>query len=261
MTKILIIEDDQRTAFALSVRLKAYGYTTWVAGDGITGIKMAVCNKPDLIVLDVSLPGGDGFALARQFNQLPETRDMPVILATASHDAELLKKAVAVEAVGLLRKPYDADDLLTVVEHAFGLPPRRESGGPLQNNPRRTSHRTQKKILIVEDDPQVAMGLALRMKSAGFAPTIANDALSGIRFAMSIRPDLVLLDVLLPAGSGFAVAERIQTNIPTPTAIMFLTAGKSPELRAKARQLGAVDFFEKPYEAEALLAAIKQALA
>src|SRR5205814_650257 len=119
----------------------------------------------------------------------------------------------------------------------------------------------RKRILIVEDDRQIALGLALRMKAAGFDAAVANDALSGVRSAVNSQPDAVVLDISLPAGDGFAVAERIQANIPTPTPIIFLTASKRADFRQKARELGAVGFFEKPYEAEALLAAVRHAVA
>jgi CheY-like chemotaxis protein len=74
-------------------------------------------------------------------------------------------------------------------------------------------------------------------------------------------PALVLLDISMPAGDGFSVAEQIQTLIPTPTPIIFLTASKKPDFREKAKKLGAAGYFEKPYEAEELFGAIQQALA
>src|SRR5437867_12244764 len=113
---------------------------------------------------------------------------------------------------------------------------------------------------MVEDDQKVAWALAVRMKAAGFETTVANDALSGVRSAVNSQPDAVVLDISLPAGDGFAVAERIQANIPTPTPIIFLTASQRPEFRQRAQQLGAVGFFEKPYEAHALVAKLRQAL-
>jgi CheY-like chemotaxis protein len=68
----------------------------------------------------------------------------------------------------------------------------------------------------------------------------------------------VVLDISLPAGDGFAVAERIQANIPRPMPIIFLTASNRADFRQRAQELGAVAFFEKPYEPETLLATIRQ---
>jgi two-component system response regulator AdeR len=118
-----------------------------------------------------------------------------------------------------------------------------------------------KKILIVEDDQGIARALEVRLKSSGYKVAIAADALTGVNSALKFRPDLVLLDISLPAGSGFNVAERLQRLLATMTPFIFLTASKQPGLREKAKELGAVGFFEKPYEGEELLAAIRGAFA
>jgi len=263
MKKILIVEDDQKIAFALCVRLKAQGYAALMAGDGITAINMAVRDRPDLIIMDISLPAGNGFMLAERLRELPETRATPVIFATASHDPDLRKKAIDLGAMGLLRKPYDAESLLVLVKHALGpcdhVAPAASlnlSGQSLEKTKPRP-----KRILIVEDDEKVALALAVRMRAAGFHTTVANDAVSGLQSAVSSTPDAVVLDISLSAGDGFSVAEGIQANISTPLPIFFLTASKRPEFRQRARQLGATAFFEKPYEARVLVAAINRALA
>ena len=117
-----------------------------------------------------------------------------------------------------------------------------------------------KRVLIVEDDPKIAAALAVRLKNARYETLLAQDALSGVSTAVKMRPDLVLLDISMPAGSGFTVAERIQTLIPTATPIIFLTASRKASLREEAAKFGAVGYFEKPYNAEALLATIRQTL-
>ena len=117
-----------------------------------------------------------------------------------------------------------------------------------------------KNILIIEDDRKIAMALTLRIKSAGYEATTAYDTLSGVNAAIKNPPDLVLLDICLPVGNGFTVAEEIQTLVRTPIPINFITASKQPGFRQKASELGAAGYFEKPYEAEELLAAIQNAL-
>ena len=117
-----------------------------------------------------------------------------------------------------------------------------------------------KKILIVEDDTRIALALSHRVKQAGYETIVAYDALTGLNSAVKIRPDLVLLDISMPAGNGFAVAERIQALLPAPTPIIFMTASKQTGLVSKAEQMGAVGFFEKPYNPERLMDAMKRIL-
>jgi DNA-binding response OmpR family regulator len=262
MKTILIIEDDQRIATALSIRFKAQGYATWVAGDALAGINLAVRHRPDLILLDIALPGGNGFVLAEHFHTLPETRDTPILFATGSSDPELRSKVVAAGAAGLVRKPYQAETLLAVVEHVLQS---HEQGGSRASAQSARSDCSKKRhgpkrLLIVEDDERVAMALAVRMQAAGFETTVANDGIAGIRSAVATQPDAVVLDISLPAGDGFLVAERILTNVPTRLPIIFLTASKRPDFRERAQQLGAAGFFEKPYDAEALVSALNEAL-
>ena len=118
---------------------------------------------------------------------------------------------------------------------------------------------TMKRILIIEDDCKIAMALALRLKSAGHEATAAYDALTGVNAAVKNPPDLVLLDIGLPGGDGFTVAEKIQSLVRTPIPMIFITASKQPGFRQRANELGAAGYFEKPYEAEDLLAAIQDA--
>ena len=135
------------------------------------------------------------------------------------------------------------------------------SESPLCTSANSSRNEFMKKILIIEDDEKIAFALSVRLGAHGYPTWIARDGILGLSMAMGNQPDLVLMDIALPTGDGFTLAERIKSHVPTPTPIIFLTASKSPELRERAQQLGAAAFFEKPYEAEALLAAVKQALA
>jgi len=135
------------------------------------------------------------------------------------------------------------------------------SESPLCTSANSSGNEFMKKILIIEDDEKIAFALSVRLGAHGYPTWIARDGILGLSMAVGNQPDLVLMDIALPTGDGFTLAERIKSHVPTPTPIIFLTASKSPELRERAQQLGAAAFFEKPYEAEALLAAVKQALA
>ncbi|MEE8292598.1 MAG: response regulator [Candidatus Tectomicrobia bacterium] len=118
-----------------------------------------------------------------------------------------------------------------------------------------------KKILIVEDDKRIVMALNVRLRAQGYEVCAAYDAMLAMTLAMEHRPDLVLLDISMPGGDGFLVAERLQNSVVTSgVPIIFLTALKQEGLREKAMELGAEAFFEKPFESDELLAAIEAAL-
>jgi len=118
-----------------------------------------------------------------------------------------------------------------------------------------------KKILIVEDDKNIVMALNVRLRAAGYQVIIAFDAVMALGMALKHRPDLVLLDISMPGGNGFMVAERLQNSTLTAgVPMMFLTASKQPGFKERAQELGAVGFFEKPYEAQELLDAIAKVL-
>lgn len=119
MKKILIVEDDQKIAMALVIRLKANGYNASIAPDAIAGASQARVLKPDLILLDISLPGGDGFQLAETFLRMPETNGTPVIFITASKNPELMQKVMELGAIGLFEKPFDTEKLLGSIDDKF----------------------------------------------------------------------------------------------------------------------------------------------
>ena len=90
------------------------------------------------------------------------------------------------------------------------------------------------KILIVEDDAKILLSLTVRLRSAGHEVATAQDGVSGTAAAVKEKPDLVLLDVSMPAGDGFKVAERMQQNAATVgTPVIFMTASRKPGIRQR----------------------------
>ena len=112
-------------------------------------------------------------------------------------------------------------------------------------------------ILIVEDDPRILKALTIRLKSAGYHVVVAADGTSGVAAVVRHEPDLVLLDVSMPAGGGFFVAKNLARRpMMAGTPVIFITASRSPEIRRQAEQLGAAAFVEKPFKSEEILEVI-----
>lgn len=113
-----------------------------------------------------------------------------------------------------------------------------------------------KRILIIEDDPRIAAALKVRLTARGYDILTAGNGFEGLKLAMNSRPDLLLLDIMMPMGMGFSVAERLKAVDLGHIPIIFITASKRTGLRRTAAKLGAAGFFEKPYDAEELISAI-----
>src|SRR3984885_9070175 len=118
-----------------------------------------------------------------------------------------------------------------------------------------------KTVLLVDDDNVFLLTIGVRLKSMGYTVYTAKDAASAISVVRKTGPDVIVLDVSLPAGDGFLVAERLQNLIlSAATPIIFITASEKPGLRERAMKLGAVAFLAKPFDATTLADAIESAL-
>jgi DNA-binding response OmpR family regulator len=117
-----------------------------------------------------------------------------------------------------------------------------------------------KKILIVEDDKKLSLAWAVRLKSAGYDVSVSPDGFRGFTSAVTQKPDLILMDIWMPIGNGFAVAENLESVDLGDIPIIFTTASRKNGLWERAQQVGAAGFLEKPVTTEKLLATIAAAL-
>ena len=113
--KILIIEDEPDVARLLVIRLKNSNYDVVTADSGIQGIQTAHQEKPDLIILDLMLPAGDGLSVLDNLRMSSYLRFIPVVVLTGMQDEEYKKKVIAKGVDAYYDKPYDADQLLKTI--------------------------------------------------------------------------------------------------------------------------------------------------
>lgn len=110
--KVLFIEDERELVELLRLRLEAAGYLFSAAFDGEEGLKKAFQDKPGLILLDVIMPKIDGLVICRQLKSDPRTKDIPVVIVSASGRKDLPRRCVEAGADDFISKPFDADELL-----------------------------------------------------------------------------------------------------------------------------------------------------
>jgi two-component system phosphate regulon response regulator PhoB len=116
MQKILIVEDERDIADLVGFNLERAGFEVLKAHDGITGAEMAVQQRPSLIILDLMLPGKDGFGVFKEIRRDPRSRDIPVIMLTARAQTEDRIQGLEAGADDYLTKPFSPKELMLRVQ-------------------------------------------------------------------------------------------------------------------------------------------------
>jgi DNA-binding response OmpR family regulator len=113
--KIMIVDDDPDLRQGLSLRLRANQFDTFNVCDGYSAIAMAQKEKPHLIILDLGLPAGDGYAVLKSLQQYPALSSIPVIVLTARDPEGNERRTLESGAIAFFQKPADNEELLGVI--------------------------------------------------------------------------------------------------------------------------------------------------
>jgi len=123
--KILVVEDDDDLRLGYHVLLKANHYDTSFAADAISCMAEARKNPPDLVILDLGLPAGDGFVVMERFKAVPSLAGIPVVVVSGHDLHPNQERAIQAGAKAFLQKPVNSAELLAVIRKALGEPPQR----------------------------------------------------------------------------------------------------------------------------------------
>jgi DNA-binding response OmpR family regulator len=120
--KILIIDDERVSQLAIAAKLRSDGYCVVSAGDAVMATAIAKTEKPDLILLDVNLPGGDGITVMKRIASISSIALTPIIIMTAGDSPETQKRAFENGAVAFFQKPVNFDKLTEAIQKVLGAP-------------------------------------------------------------------------------------------------------------------------------------------
>ncbi len=126
--RILVSDDDRNTLEAVRVRLQAEGFDVSIATDGYQAVAMARSEAPDLVVLDIGMPAGDGFSVHERLRQIPELDRVPIIYMTGQDPDVVDRRAMQDGARAVLHKPFRGADLIEECRAALGFWKRQSAG-------------------------------------------------------------------------------------------------------------------------------------
>jgi DNA-binding response OmpR family regulator len=239
--RILAIDDDADFLSYLVDALHGEGRQVVTAATADQGLALARSERPDLILLDVFLPDRNGFDVLQALKADPETRVIPTLLVTVVNEKA---EGFRLGARDYLMKPVEGAALVEAVETAL--------------SPRDPAEAT---ILVVDDEPDVTSYLSTVLSARGYRTIEASSGAEALAIGARERPDLILLDVMMPGMTGWEVLRRLRESPLADVPVIVLSARESPEDVAEGLQLGVRGYLGKTAGLDRLIAEIRSALA
>jgi DNA-binding response OmpR family regulator len=246
---ILVVEDESPIRRVLADVLGDAGYAVLQAADGVEALRKLRSSRPDLIVLDLMMPGMSGWQFLEHSRKQLERWSIPVVILSAIEGKGDYPATLGVGA--WMTKPIDVDKLIASVEAMVG--PAR----PVHHASTMGAARPLPEVLIVEDESMIRGVIAEHLAEEGFHPREV-ETLAELRAAIEDDPpDLILLDLMLPGESGFTFL-RHRRGDPVLGAIPVVVLSAAPAERlVEAKHLGADAFLSKPFDIDALTALVR----
>lgn len=220
---VLVVDDDPDIVRLIMLSLEQEGFLTLGATSGEQALEIARARPVDAITLDLMMPGMHGLEVARRLREEPATRHIPVVVISAysaGHDSEL----VALGVSGVVTKPINEEQLLTTLRQVLGN--RSAAGG-------------RPSVLVVDDDPDVRTIVGLMLEKAGYGCRTAADGKEAFRLIQEERPDLLILDLMMPNLDGFQLVRLLrQRRWTQQIPLLVLTALDLTEGEKTLLQLG-----------------------
>jgi CheY-like chemotaxis protein len=217
---VLVAAADATVRERLEALLSRAGYRVEFAADAAEGLKRAVELQPLAIVIDTDLPPKGAQKLVDDLSGEPRARDIPVVL-TAKNDEEQL--GVSMGQVDFLKKPLNRQQVLQVMAKYDLLADRRRA----QKMP--TS------VLVIDDDPRNTRLVQAMLKPFSIDVLSTNDGAAGIKLARTRKPDLIILDLMMPEVDGFEVVSAIRAEAATAEIPILIYTAKNITLADRQR--------------------------
>ncbi len=238
----LVIEDDERAATLMGLQLQTQGFQVRHVRSAEAALALSEELVPDLITLDIMLPGMDGWAFLRRVKTLPRWAQVPVVVVSVQPDGELAKSLGASLA---LQKPIGFDELQQGLNR-LGLKPGAQDVT----------------ALVVDDDHQAVELLAQPLQNLGCVVLRAYGGAEGVALARRFKPDLIMLDLEMPEFSGFQVVDELKSDPSSADIPIMIVTGRDLSTQERTQLTGQVRLppFQKHEDSDRFIGEVRRAL-
>jgi CheY-like chemotaxis protein len=240
--KILVIDDEPDIREIVRLYLTEEGFEVTEAENGHDGIIKAQNEHPDLIVLDIMMPGINGFEVAKHLKDDPNTKDIPIVILSVLAQDSQYRHGI----LDYISKPFRQEELVGIVKKIFS----------------KVDGKAEKKsVLIVDDDPDIVDIIAICLKDNELNADRAYNGLEALEKVKNKTFDLILLDINMPGMNGFEVIKHLKSDKKTcDIPVVVLTGTYITENdKDHGLTLGVAKYLTKPFSADDLVKEIKGA--
>ncbi len=246
---ILIVDDDPDILEGITAVLETGPYRLVTAKDGLDCMEKIHNQPPDLLILDMLMPRMDGFAVIRELRSDPEFAGLPIIILTtviedAAYRRYELETGLAMDVVAYIEKPSPPDEHLRCVSAIVDQP----------------------YIIVADDDPDILEGVKTVLESEPYTIATARDGKQCLEMVQKRKPDLLILDLLMPRMDGFAVIRELQSDPAyEDLTIMILTTVVEDASRRRyeletGHDMKVLAYIQKPVAPDQLLRIVGEAM-
>jgi len=252
--RVLVIDDDQSVLRLIKTHLGAAGYRVDTASDGETGLQMVEEFRPRLVILDLLLPGIDGFVVCRRIRENPHLTDTSILMMTAVYlSQEDMMQGLRIGADDYLLKP---DVILSKPVHLKDLKDAVDAVFQNRTTPQ-IQDQARDRILVVDDDEKNLRLMKMRFASEGFEVDTAVTGQIALEKLEKFPAHLLLMDIKMPAMSGLDVLKKLRER-GDDTPVVMMTAHGSESIAVEAFGFGADDYLIKPFDSSMAVHRVSQ---
>ncbi len=244
MPKILVVEDNPVEIETIKARLKQKQYEVLIAKNGEDGIRLAIEKQPDLIFMDMILPGMHGLEAIIKLKQNPVTKDIPIVALTVMDSSEFVATCFKEGVSAFIKKPYDFSEIFEKTKKLLG-----------------SSDPSQKKVMIIEQESSIMTMITMILMRSGYQVIASGNGETNGVDILEEKPDVILWDKADQADGAFPFLNELTPESETSIPIILLTNSDSPEeIKMKMSQLRAKNYLSKPFSSKELLEKIANVL-
>ncbi len=265
--RILIVDDVPASVRLLAAKLSNEYYETLTATDGHQALKAVAEDDPDLVLLDVMMPGIDGFDVCRRIKQDPKTIHIPVVMVTALGGREERVRGLNVGADDFLTKPVDDTTLFARIRSLVRLKRtleqwrlREETSGQFGFNPEsefQVDSGTEAHVVLVDDSTVQRANICEALAAENDRVTVVDDYDTPGRI-VDLAGDVVIISLSSDSDAPLRLASRLRSLEPTrQTPILLIGDAEDSEQFIKALELGVNDYVVRPMDEQELVARVR----